>query len=324
MNCVKWLLGIGLMVPLSGCSLLEVPEPELLPVKPVPPKGPIFDPADGMKPLLGGAAVEPIKLNTPGVAGGVDYFNAAQINVTSDGEPILVVQTRGLDKAGKAIVGNNSNPVRLAGILIPAPGKPGADSSLHTLQGWTLGQKLDMEQDRVFPLDLSGRPRVQAFFVGRGGKYKDQKLNLNRLMVRSGYAVVDLYEATTFDTQTWLKDEQFARDTRAGLWQNPTFSIARRKPVKPRGGKGQPGNQQGGKNGKGPRGMKLNTQNTPNPQGNPSGLGSPGNQGGPGAQGGPNGKKRGRNRGKNRKGGGPQGAPQVAPPTALAPVPPAP
>jgi hypothetical protein len=38
------------------------------------------------------------------------------------------------------------------------------------------------------------------------------------MLIRSGYAVVDLTQPTIFDTQGWLNDEQYARERHLGLW----------------------------------------------------------------------------------------------------------
>jgi hypothetical protein len=58
---------------------------------------------------------------------------------------------------------------------------------------------------------------VQIFFPG--GEGGTQSINLNRFMVRTGYAVVDILEPTIFDIKGWLNDEQYAREHKKGLWQ---------------------------------------------------------------------------------------------------------
>jgi len=107
--------------------------------------------------------------------------------------------------------------VRLAGISVPQPGQPGAQESINTLRRWTLGRKLNIQQDSKYPIDLQNRRRVQIFFPG--GKDGTQQLNLNRMMVRSGFAVVDVFAPTIFDTKGWLNDEEYARTNRLGLWK---------------------------------------------------------------------------------------------------------
>jgi endonuclease YncB( thermonuclease family) len=119
---------------------------------------------------------------------------------------------------------------RLAGIVTPAPGKPGFAETIKTVQNWTLGQEVDVEQDPRFPVDLSSRRMIQIYFNGRIDRTKGIRFNLNRMMVRSGYAVVDLNAPTTIDVKPWLNDEQYARDKRLGLWGKGII-LGQRKPL---------------------------------------------------------------------------------------------
>ncbi|BCM93542.1 hypothetical protein IAD21_05433 [Abditibacteriota bacterium] len=80
-------------------------------------------------------------------------------------------------------------------------------------------QELDVQQDPQFPVDSENRPLVQVMFKSNGGNgFAAGKLSLNRMLVRSGWAVVDLYSPTSFDQQTWLLDEAYARHRSLGLW----------------------------------------------------------------------------------------------------------
>src|SRR5690606_21943903 len=94
-----------------------------------------------------------------------------------------------------------------------------APMAMSTVRQWTLGRQLTIQQDPKYPVDLQSLPRVQVFFPGTGAN-QGVNLNLNRMMVRSGYAVVDLLEPTIFDTKGWLNDEEYARRQRAGLWKH--------------------------------------------------------------------------------------------------------
>ena len=102
---------------------------------------------------------------------------------------------------------------------------------MRTIQNWTLGQSVDVEQDSKYPTTTdprgAGRRRVQIFFKGRRTDNPATPQNedttgtrflLNRMMVRSGYAVVDIYSPTSFDTKGWLNDEAYARQQKLGLW----------------------------------------------------------------------------------------------------------
>ena len=121
------------------------------------------------------------------------------------------------------------NPVRLAGIVVPTGTQTGAAESAATLNSYTIGQNLDVDLDPVFPTDTDNKRRVQIFYKERAGKYQGQLFSLNRMMVRSGFAVVDLYSPTSFDQQQWLYDETFAREHDLGLWKTNTFRVLQQR-----------------------------------------------------------------------------------------------
>ncbi len=99
-------------------------------------------------------------------------------------------------------------------------------------------QLLDVYQDPKLPLDSDSRPLVQVFFKSAGGGGNiaaGTQLSLNRMLIRSGLAVVDLYSPTSFDQATWILDEAYARKRRLGLWglqlNGKTLSLQQRVPV---------------------------------------------------------------------------------------------
>ncbi|RYX81028.1 hypothetical protein EON83_26000 [bacterium] len=81
-------------------------------------------------------------------------------------------------------------------------------------------QKLNVYQDKQFPVDSENRRLVQIMFKSTGGPgiTAGTELSLNRMLVRSGWAVVDLYSPTSFDQKTWLLDEAYARHRSLGIW----------------------------------------------------------------------------------------------------------
>jgi endonuclease YncB( thermonuclease family) len=209
-------LSAALCSVVSGCGLLQAPAPAVLPAPPEKPKPDFFNPAD--------YNTKGIELNKEGDDKLPDYFEVSGFD-----EPD-VLQVRGVEvkKVGTGEAEREqlsyTTPirVRLAGIYTARASSPNPEErryspmAMQAVRNWTLGRKLSIEQDSKFPVDLQNLPRVQIFFPGgEGGK---QSINLNRFMVRTGYAVVDILEPTIFDTKGWLNDEQFAREHKKGLW----------------------------------------------------------------------------------------------------------
>lgn len=194
---------------LAGCGFLEAPEPDQVMLDPEPPKPGVFIPGD--------YNIKGIELNKAGDAALPEYFEVTRI----DSGELLWPRSVDVKQVGTPPKDQLSygapDVVRLAGIVTPAPGQPGAQQAIDTVRRWTLGRKLTIEQDGKYPVDLQNRRRVQIFFPG--GKDGAQSLNLNRMMVRSGFAVVDVFAPTIFDTKGWLNDEEYARTNRLGLWK---------------------------------------------------------------------------------------------------------
>lgn len=209
-------LSATLCTLVSGCGLLQAPAPAVLPAPPEPPKPDLFNPAD--------YNTKGIELNKEGDDKLPDYYE-----VTGFDEPD-VLQVRGVEMKKVGTAPNEREQlsyatpirVRLAGIYTARNSSPNPEErryspmAMQAVRNWTLGRKLSIEQDSKFPVDLQNFPRVQVFFPG--GEGGTQSINLNRFMVRTGYAVVDILEPTIFDTKGWLNDEQFARDHKKGLW----------------------------------------------------------------------------------------------------------
>ncbi len=226
-----------LVVPVvGGCVFIKQPEPMPTPT-PVPtPFGVQFDPAEG--------SPEGTALNNQ--AGGEanpalpDSFRASLI---VSGQELVLQSLKSVPKADgtpQVILGpaDALNPVRLAGIVVPTGSQTGAQETISVIQTWIAGQDLDVDIDPVFPTDTDNKRRVQIFFKARTEPYKDQRMSLNRMLVRSGYAIVDLYSPTSFDQRQWLYDETFARENNLGLWKTDTFRILQQRVKLPSTGAG--------------------------------------------------------------------------------------
>jgi endonuclease YncB( thermonuclease family) len=214
-----WLLTTApaLLVPFaSGCVFLKAPEVEPTPTPAPTPKAPYFDPTAGQP--------QGTVLNDPANPAAPSAFRISMA-VTGD---TVALQTVKVVPAGSIkpkvppkdqINIGTGDTVKLAGIITPTV-DPGLQGARTAITRWTAGQDLTVHQDPKFPAELDGRKLVQVFFKGtKGGPYDGQTLSLNRMLVRSGWAVVDLYSPTSFDTSQWLYDEAHAKKNRLGIWK---------------------------------------------------------------------------------------------------------
>lgn len=211
-----------LLVPFAGgCMFLQAPEPDPTP-RPVPtPKPPFFDPAAGQP--LGKPLNKANDLRLP------DAFRIVS-PITGDTVALQSFDTVTAGNPPKEVI--NLGPpdtVKLAGIVAPTA-DPGLQGAKNAITNWTAGQNLDVHADSKYPLDLDGKQVVQVFFKGRKGPYEGKQLSLNRMLVRSGWAVVDFYSPTAFDTSEWILDESYARLHKLGFWKYGQ-AIQQRVPV---------------------------------------------------------------------------------------------
>jgi hypothetical protein len=263
----------------GGCNLINPPQPEPTLVPPPTPRPDLFDPADGLAPMA--------KLNDEAAPAGQLPSKFRVVNIPS-GE---VLQLQSLSGPAERRVPGTSDFYRLAGIVTPAPGRPGFAETTALIGRWTLGQEVDVEQDPRFPVDLDGRRMVQVYYTARDGALKGQRLLLNRMLVRLGYAMVDIHAPTTANIQAWLNDEAFAREKRLGL-AKLGITIAQRPPLNPNqavprttGERGAPRGRRPG----GPPGITTTTSSTTSTSTVPGGSnnGAPGAGGPPPGMGGP-------------------------------------
>ncbi len=212
MTACGWLATACCISALSGCSLLQGPHKEPPPPVTQKPTLPVFDPADNITkglPLPGTYRVTSI---TSGEL------------LTIQGVPTIA---SGRTVGAKTVAGSAVPPpspvaetVRLAGIVAPGPGQPGWQYTVNKVHEWVDGKEnLTVEVDPKFPVDLDSHRMVQIYFTpgpaspsttGASASTGVQ-WNLNRMLVHTGYAVVDLYGATSIDVQKWLDDEEFAK-----------------------------------------------------------------------------------------------------------------
>lgn len=199
-----FLLPLVAVPGIGGCLTAPPVEPTPTPVP--EPTGYVFNPADALP--------KGKDLNSADDATIPAFFHLAQI-VSGD-----VIYVQGI-RDGKFV--GDKLLVHLAGIVAPEQGQPGWQSSVQTLTNWAAGQELTVSQDPKYPYDIYERPLVNITFKGRkGSPYENQPMSLNRMMVRSGYALVDLYSATSFtESKDWLKDEAHAKAHKFGLWKIP-------------------------------------------------------------------------------------------------------
>ncbi len=172
-----------LLLPLaSGCKFLHAPAPEPTPTPVAKPKAPFFDPAAGQTPgRVINKAGDPVLPDAFRISSAVtgDRIAIQSVDTVQAGSPPRAVITLG-----------TPDTVRLAGIVAPTV-EPGLQDARNAIANWTAGQNVDVQLDSKYPTDIEGVRLTQVIFKGRKGPYDGQPLSLNRMLVRSGNAVVD-------------------------------------------------------------------------------------------------------------------------------------
>jgi endonuclease YncB( thermonuclease family) len=196
---------LALLPLLSGCDALTVPEPAPLPAPAKVPTKPVFSPTDYVTRWAEGAR--------PG---------AYRVQTVINGDTVAI-QSVTTDKQGRTVANSVAQVVRLAGIVAPQAGQPGYQGSVKAIRDWTMlnpkSQTVEVENDPKFPFDEDRNMNVQIYFKGTSEATAATTFNLNRMMVRSGWAIVDLHTPTALDLQLWLNDQEYAQRARLGLWK---------------------------------------------------------------------------------------------------------
>ena len=230
------LLAFAVAPLLGGCIFIHAPTAKPIPTTVPTPFGVQFDPSEGTPKgtALNNQAGATVNLALP------DSFRVALI---ASGQELVLQSVKKIAQPSgtpQIVLGpaDTLNPVRLAGILVPTGNATGAGEAVGVLQTWLSGQDLDVDIDPVFPTDTDNKRRVQVYFTARTAPYTGQRMSLNRMMVRSGYAIVDLNSPTSFDQSQWLYDETFARENELGLWKTDTFRRLQQRVKLPSSGTG--------------------------------------------------------------------------------------
>jgi hypothetical protein len=210
----------------GGCDMIvHAPEPEPSPT-PVPDV-PIHP--DVYKPLPVDPATVKVLTDTSTVAPNLvpDYYQL----VGADGGDMLTLQAYRLTPEGQPYIAPLDKPVKvkLGGIICPLKGEPGWAEAQSVTTNWLSGRQLQLDEDKRYPVTIDGRNIVQIRIKSEI-KTKDKAGNItkieeerpfNQLLVRAGYAFVDLVSPTSFDYKAWIVDEEYARGKRTepAAWQ---------------------------------------------------------------------------------------------------------
>lgn len=224
---------IGPALPFfGGCAFIKAPETDPAPTKvpDVPVHPDKYKPAVVTDPLT----IKPLTDDLTAVPNLIpDYYQL----VTAETGDKLILQAYRLTPQGQPYIAPLDKPVKvkLGGIVSPARNEPGWAEATATTQRWLGGRRLKVDEDKKFPLDLDGRNIVQIVIKSEvnskapgGAVTKTEETRpFNQVLVRAGYAFVDLITPTSFDYKAWVVDEEYARGVRmeskqpgppAGLW----------------------------------------------------------------------------------------------------------
>lgn len=207
----------------GGCAFIQKPEPDPTPTK-VPD---VKLHSDEYKPTAATVKGTPISDNDP--APGKDlpeYFKVTEVEAGD----LLTLQafrlTAPANTPGSSeYVLPREKPikVKLAGIISPRPGDPGWAEAATVVRNWLQNRPLQVEQDTKYPLTSDDRKIVQLIIESpkKGGPGTPapnppvmELRPFNQLLVRAGYAFMDLTALTSLDIKPWIVDEEYARGVR--------------------------------------------------------------------------------------------------------------
>lgn len=217
---------------LTGCNVINPPAPEPTPTPALKPTKPVFTPTD--------YATRWTETKRPGAFRVSAVINGDTLQIQSVSTlgptPTPIPEGAAMPSGGIPTPGPGGiapgqkvsfgvpETVRLAGIVAPSAGQPGYGGSVNTITNWTKSNTeypyVEVEDDPQFKFDEDGYRNVQIFFKGRTGDTKGQEMLLNRMMIRSGWALVDKHTATRAPLDGWLNDQEYAKMARLGLWKS--------------------------------------------------------------------------------------------------------
>ncbi len=216
----------------GGCMFIKAPEPD-----PTPTKAPevhvnpdIYKPAPidpaNVRPLTDSSTAEPNLIP--------DYYELVPGSVETGDMMSLQAWRLPTDPKGAPYKLPLDKPVKvkLGGVLCPLKGEKGWAESKAVTENWLAGRRLQVDEDKKYPVTIDDHNVVQIRFQSEV-KTKDksgavtkttEERPYNQLLVRAGYAFVDLVSPTSFDYKTWIIDEEYARGIRTELapWQKQT------------------------------------------------------------------------------------------------------
>jgi hypothetical protein len=200
-------------LPLGGCAFLPpAPEPEPTPTK-VP--DPVIVP-DAYVPTTETIKGDPLSDNNPTDTSKPEYFVFQRPAEAAD-----LITLRGVftDASGNELPMTPlarktwTFKAKLGGIIAPRNGEPGWAQSASASANWIEGRQLQVEQDPKYPLTIDDRKIVQIKITSKKGEAEEVR-PFNQLLVRAGWAFVDLSALTSFDFKSWLVDQEYARGLR--------------------------------------------------------------------------------------------------------------
>ena len=211
----------------GGCAFVPTPEPEPTPTK-VPD---VHINPDVYKPVAEATNVQALSDNLPSDGGGKNLIPDYYQVVGADAGDLLTIQAYRLTKpeaeGGTPYLTQFDKPVKvkLGGVFSPGPGQRGWAEARGQTLSWLGGRRLQVDQDKKYPITIDGRVIVQIRIEseisdGKGGKTMEPR-PFNQLLVRAGYAFVDLVSPTSLDYKSWIIDEEYARGVRKepAAWQ---------------------------------------------------------------------------------------------------------
>ena len=194
---------------IGGCAFIQAPEPE---ATPTPVKDPYKDP-NAFQNTTAATKGEMLNDNNAADTSKPEYFRLTQVEAGD------LMTLQGIWLTGTTeYIPPHAKPLRvkLVAVYAPRPGEKGWRESADATADWLSNRQLNVEKDPKYPLTAdnntieANRTVVQITFEAKG-KLEKQMVSFNQLLVRSGYAWVDLPIITSLDYKAWIVDEQYAR-----------------------------------------------------------------------------------------------------------------